>query len=119
MGTCILVAPGASPVERLLVGRVVACWLQLHYFDTIAAQAEIHEESPKLAQRQEQAHRMYLSALAALTTLRRLLPPTAKVIAHALQRGQPDAAAPPQRRTPRGAAASLTALIARAIRGPE
>jgi hypothetical protein len=48
------------------------------------AQAGLGDESPRLAryraQRQEQAHRMYLSALAALTTLRRLLPATAKVV---------------------------------------
>jgi hypothetical protein len=79
-----LAGPAPSPVERLLVGRVVACWLQLHYFDTMEAQAGLGDESPRLARyrarRQEQAHRMYLSALAALTTLRRLLPATTKVV---------------------------------------
>jgi hypothetical protein len=86
-----LAGPSPSPVERLLVGRVVACWLQLHYFDVIEAQAGLSDESPKLAryraQRQEQAHRMYLSSLAALTTLRRLLPVTAKVIRPAERNG--------------------------------
>ena len=67
-----------SPVEKLLVGRVVACWLQLNYLDCIEAQALNSDERPRLAgfraKRQEQAHRMYLTSLAALTTLRRLLP---------------------------------------------
>src|SRR5262245_50416753 len=30
-----LAGPDAGPVERLLVGRVVMTWLQLHYFDAI------------------------------------------------------------------------------------
>jgi hypothetical protein len=90
-----LAGPAPSPVERLLVGRVVACWLQLHYFDVMEAQAGLGEESPKLAryraQRQEQAHRMYLSALAGLTTLRRLLPATAKVVRPAERDGSVEA----------------------------
>jgi len=73
-----LAGSGPSPVERLLVERVVACWLQLHYFDTIEAQGLGNDEKPRLAalraKRQEQAHRMYLTSLAALTTLRKLLP---------------------------------------------
>jgi hypothetical protein len=73
-----LAGPTPSPVERMLVGRAVACWLQLHYFDALEAQALNNDERPRLAafraRRQEQAHRMYLTSLAALTTLRKLLP---------------------------------------------
>jgi hypothetical protein len=73
-----LAGPAPSPVERLLVERVVATWVQLHYFDVIEAQALNTDEKPRLAsfraKRQEQAHRMYLTSLAALTTLRKLLP---------------------------------------------
>lgn len=73
-----LAGPSPSPVEKLLVERVVATWLQLHYFDAIEAQALNTDEKPRLAtsraKRQEQAHRMYLTSLAALTTLRKLLP---------------------------------------------
>jgi hypothetical protein len=68
----------AGPVERLLVERVVMAWLQLYYFDALTAQAAAKDEPPKLAlyrgKRQAQAQRAYLSAVAALTTLRRLLP---------------------------------------------
>ena len=70
--------PTPSPVERLLVERVVACWMQMAYFDALEAQALHDDERPRLAayraKRQEQAHRMYLTSLAALTTLRKLLP---------------------------------------------
>jgi hypothetical protein len=73
-----LAGPGPSPVERLLVERAVACWLQLYYFDAAEAQALGGDAKPRLAAlratRQEQAQRQYLAALAALTTLRRLLP---------------------------------------------
>ena len=73
-----LAGPAPSPVERLLVGRVVACWTQMAYFDALQAQTLHDDEKPRLAayraKRQEQAHRMYLTSLAALTTLRKLLP---------------------------------------------
>jgi hypothetical protein len=71
---------GAAPslVEKLLIERVVACWLQVHYFDATEAQSLNTDGKPRLAalraKRQELAHRMYLTSLAALTTLRRLLP---------------------------------------------
>jgi hypothetical protein len=71
-----------STVERLLVDRVVACWMQMAYHDALAAQSLGSEDKPRLmafrVQRQEQSQRQYLGALAALTTLRKLLPkPTA------------------------------------------
>ena len=73
-----LAGPHPSPIVRLLAERVVATWLQVNYFDAIAAQASTTHEKPKLAiyraRRQEQAQRAHLSALAALATLRRLLP---------------------------------------------
>src|SRR5262245_43843735 len=73
-----LAGPDAGPVERLLVERVVMTWLQLYYVDAITAQAAAKDEPPRVAtyrgKRQAQAQRAYLAALAALTTLRRLLP---------------------------------------------
>jgi hypothetical protein len=72
-----LAGPTPAPVERLLVERVVACWMQQSYHDALAAQALDGEDKPRLvtfrAQRQEQAQRQYLGALAALTALRKLL----------------------------------------------
>ena len=68
-----------SPLERLLADRVVACWLQVHHADAVAAQAR--DQSLKQAdcssKRQDRAHRRYLSAMGALTALRRLLPAAA------------------------------------------
>lgn len=73
-----LAGPNPSPIVYLLVERVVATWLQANYFDAVSAQALNTDEKPRLAayraKRQEQAHRMYLTSLAALTTLRKLLP---------------------------------------------
>jgi hypothetical protein len=98
-----LAGPDAGPVELLLVGRVVMTWVQVHYFDAVTAQATAQDESPKLAAyratRQAQAHRNYLSSLAALATLRRLLPRQLRIPSpppadsHAVDRGG-DAALP-------------------------
>jgi hypothetical protein len=78
-----LAGPSPNTVERLLAERVVACWLQMNYFDAVEAQALAAGGTPRLAayraRRQALAHRNYLTAVAALTTLRRLLPATATV----------------------------------------
>lgn len=69
---------GPTPLERLLVERVVLCWLQLHYFEAAYTQ---NMGSLTLAQghyhqrRIDRAHRRYLSAIKALATVRRLLRP--------------------------------------------
>jgi hypothetical protein len=74
-----LAGPRPTPVVRLLADRAVSCWLQMHYFDAIEPEAIAAQEAPRLAafraSRQLQAHRMYVSALASLTAVRRLLPP--------------------------------------------
>jgi hypothetical protein len=73
-----LAGPAPTPLERLLVDRVAATWLQVHYCDAAAVQAgEVSVRQAELAlKRQDRAHRRYLTALAALTTIRRLLPST-------------------------------------------
>jgi len=75
---------GASPtpLERLLVDRVVACWLQVYYADTIYAQnmkGSSLELANYLQQRQDRAHRRYLSAIRTLAVVRRLLIPPVQV----------------------------------------
>ncbi len=66
-----------SPLENLLVERIVVCWLQLQYFDVLytrsmknssAAQSEHHQ---KLIDR---AHRRYLSAVKTLAQIRKMGP---------------------------------------------
>jgi hypothetical protein len=73
-----LAGPEPTVVERLLAERAVLCWLQLHHADSLAAQTLM--KSTQLAdfwcKRQSSAHRRYLTSLAALVTLRRLLPCT-------------------------------------------
>jgi hypothetical protein len=71
-----LAGPEPSVVERLLAERAVLCWMQLAHADALAAQSL--SQSKHLgdfwAKRQAGAHRRYLTSLAALVTLRRLLP---------------------------------------------
>ena len=66
-----------SPLERLLVERIVATWLQLHYFETLYAQhmdemtipqGEFHQK------RIDRAHRRHLSAVKTLAQIRKIGP---------------------------------------------
>jgi hypothetical protein len=70
-----LAGPDPSPLETLLVGRIVACSLQVGYADAAVAQAR--EVSLKQAdyarKRQDSASKRYLAAIGALAMVRRLL----------------------------------------------
>jgi hypothetical protein len=74
-----------SPLERLLVDRVVLCWLQAAYADAhhaqrLAAPGGISfRESEYLQRRSERAQRQLLRAVQTLATVRRLLTPTVQV----------------------------------------
>lgn len=63
-----------TATERLLIDRIIANWLQLHYAELAGTQTL---NKPKLsefwARRQSRAERSYLVSLSALATLRRLL----------------------------------------------
>jgi hypothetical protein len=72
-----LAGPMPSPLERLLVERVVATWLWLHYFearyaasmgDLTMMQSEHHQK------RIDRAHRRHLSAIRTLAQVRKLGP---------------------------------------------
>jgi hypothetical protein len=82
-----------SPLDRLLVERAAATWLQVSYYDALLAQAKgANEGRLKLLQgQQDAAHRRHLTALKTLATVRKLLTPTpAPVeIATRLDRGKP------------------------------
>ena len=73
-----LTRPSAQPVEKLLVERAVATWLQLQYFSGIEAADLDQRASPKLLEyrgkRQAQAQRMHEKALAALLVVQKLFP---------------------------------------------
>jgi hypothetical protein len=63
-----------TPIERLLIDRVLANWLRLHYAELAATQVI---NRPKLGEywdrRQSRAERAYLASLGALTTMRKFL----------------------------------------------
>jgi len=72
-------AEGASPLEKLLVERIVACWLQTHYADALYAQAKGPQSTApvrqELMKRQESSQRRYLAAIKQLALVRKLLKP--------------------------------------------
>jgi hypothetical protein len=78
-----LAGASPSPLERLLVDRIVLCWLDSHHADvTLAgkvgqslpiAQVEYH------GRRAERAQRRYVEAIRTLATVRRLLQPMMQV----------------------------------------
>jgi hypothetical protein len=63
-----LAGPAPTPLEKLLVERVIACWLQVSHADDIVAQGGGIVDS-KVAEfavkRQDAAHKRYLSATSA------------------------------------------------------
>jgi hypothetical protein len=73
-----LAGPQPKPIERLLVERVVACWLQVYHADAMAAQAETRTfaQGDYQQRQQDRAHRRFLSAVKTLATVRRLALPT-------------------------------------------
>ena len=72
-------AEGASPLEKLLIERIVACWLQTHYADALYAQARGPQSTASVRQelmkRQESSQRRYLAAIKQLALVRKLLKP--------------------------------------------
>ena len=71
-----LAGPCPTPLERLAVARVVACWLQTAYFDAQQAQARAlgPTQARVLVQLHESANHRYLAAIKTLAMLRKLLP---------------------------------------------
>lgn len=77
-----LAGPAPTPLERLLVERVLLCWLHVHYADVIYAQKmkDLSREWGEYFQRrQDRAHRRYLSSIRTLAQVRRLLTPPVQV----------------------------------------
>ena len=77
-----LAGPNASSLERLMVDRILACHVQVLYFEAHEAQNP-GGRNPKLDQylltRQDQAHRQFLSAVKTLATVRQLAARTIQV----------------------------------------
>jgi len=77
-----LAGPSSTPIERLLAGRVVACWLQVQDADIRYAQAQKDLSIPwgeYYQRRMDRAHRRYLSALKTLAVVRKLAIPVLQV----------------------------------------
>ena len=76
-----LAGPAPTPMETLLVERVVAGWVQLHHADVAVARSwDLSlRQAAFVLKRQESAHRGYMAALGALATLRRLVPPALSI----------------------------------------
>ena len=72
-----LSGPAPTPVERLLVQRIVTCWLQLQDADVRFAQAkDLSIAQADYHQRRiNHAHKRFLSAVKTLATVRRLAVP--------------------------------------------
>jgi hypothetical protein len=73
---------GGTPLEKLLVERVVACWLHVYYIDALHAMRMnnvILQESEYFQRLQERANRQYLLAIRTLAQVRRLLAPAVQV----------------------------------------
>jgi hypothetical protein len=74
-----LTGPEPTPLEKLLVDRIVLCWLHLHYAENIYVQA-MHELTITQAtfhqRRLSLAQSRYLAAIRTLAQVRRLQAPT-------------------------------------------
>jgi hypothetical protein len=72
-----------TPLERLLTERIVACWLQVMHADSCMAKAESQSVTLTMGeyhrQRQNQAHKRYLSAIRTLAQVRRLQLPAMQI----------------------------------------
>ena len=79
-----LLRDGDGPLERVLVDRVVACWLQVSYADwqhgmTLKKASYSYRDGAYDQDRMDRAHRRFLQAVKTLATVRRLLVPSVQV----------------------------------------
>jgi len=76
-----LSGPNPTPLERLLVERIVACWLQVQDADVRFAQAKnlSLEWGDYYQRRMDRAHKRCLSAIKTLATVRKLALPVLQV----------------------------------------
>jgi hypothetical protein len=76
-----LSGPNPTPLERLLVERVVACWLQVQDADVRYAQRKnlSLEWGDYYQRRMDRAHKRYLSAIKTLATVRKVAVPVLQI----------------------------------------
>ncbi len=80
-----------SPLEKLLITRITATWLQASYYDGLLAQrTNLPDAQAKALQRQvDAAHRRHLTALKTFATVRKLLTPAISPVQIASRLDQP------------------------------
>lgn len=66
-----------TPIERLLIERVISCWLQVQHADLVVAQSKSvsHAAGDYNQRRQDRSNRRFLAAVKTLATVRRLALP--------------------------------------------
>lgn len=77
-----LLGPDPSPLERLLVERVVCCWIAVNGYETRHAQKAGDMTIPQSEYHQrltDRAHRRFLSSVKSLAQVRRLALPAIQV----------------------------------------
>jgi hypothetical protein len=78
-----LAGPTPTALERLLVDRIAACWLQVQYVDhqlsNSANASQTIAQADYDQRRADATHRRYLHALKTLAVVRRLLTPAVQV----------------------------------------
>lgn len=77
-----LAGQGATPLDKLLIDRILACHVQTLFFAAHEANhwdAAMTRLNRYRADRQAQAHKQFLSAIKMLATIRKLIPPQIRV----------------------------------------
>jgi hypothetical protein len=76
-----LAGPTTTPIEKLLIDRIVICWLQVQMADI--AQAKVEAQTMALERfqlrRQDSANRRYLAAIRSLATIRKMALPALQI----------------------------------------
>jgi hypothetical protein len=76
-----LAGPAATPIETLLIDRIVICWLQVQMADIAQAKEESQTITLEKFQlrRQDSANRRYLAAIRTLATIRKMALPVLQI----------------------------------------
>lgn len=77
-----LLGEDPSPLERILVDRIVLCWMQANLttvMDVCSDKLNARSAAEYQNKRQERSHRLFLSAVKALAQVRRLQAPSVQV----------------------------------------
>ena len=89
--------PSPTPLERLLVERIVSCWLHLHHLEIVFAQRDsLSLELGTYYQRSiDRAQKRYLAAIKALAVVRRLALPVLVAQVNVARKQQVNVGGPP------------------------